>query len=98
MMNATNSSDDTTAAALVSAPEISARPMTISSAGSAWPTVGDDGFGEQVVGADGADAARSVTDLEQARDEPDPADNQACEGAEPLCHRAHHPAEPRRGR
>ncbi len=47
MMNATNSSDETTAAARVSAPAISARPMTISSAGSAWPTVGTTASGSR---------------------------------------------------
>ena len=39
-MNATNSSDDSTAAARVSRPRTRQRPTTTSSTGSRWPTVG----------------------------------------------------------
>ena len=40
MMKATKSSAETTATTRVSTPAIRARPTTISTAGSTWPTVG----------------------------------------------------------
>ena len=46
MMKATNSSADATATMRVSTPTIRARPITISTAGSTWPTVGTIGLGE----------------------------------------------------
>ena len=50
---------------------------------------GDDRLGQQVVGADGTDAARGVGELQGARDDPHDARHQACQQPEPVLHDLH---------
>ena len=68
MMNATSSSAESTAATRVSSPSSRHAPdHDLERPAAAWPTVGHDRLGQQLVGADRPDALGRVGQLQQAR-------------------------------